>query len=130
MNSTITPYFGAKIRNNFLNKRLEDFYCDDVKKGLPAKHLKKIDRILVRLNNAEKLASCLNISKVTVSKIINGRASVTANMALRLSIVFNTTSGLGLGLQKQYDLWHTEHDFEQWKFSQRITEGKYLILLI
>ncbi len=67
-----------------------------------------------------ELARCLNISRVTVSKIINGRAPVTADMALRLSIAFNTTAELWLGLQKQYDLWHAEHDFEQWKLAKEL----------
>ena len=65
--------------------------------------------------SATKLAQHLDVSRVTVSKIINKRAPITADMALRLAKVFNTTPDLWLGLQKQYDLWHAEHDTNTWQ---------------
>jgi addiction module HigA family antidote len=68
-----------------------------------------------------ELAQYLNISRVTVSKIVNERAPVTADMALRLAKVFNTTPDLWLGLQKQYDLWHAEHDSDTWQSANRLS---------
>lgn len=62
-----------------------------------------------------ELARHLGVSRVIVSKIVNERAPVTADMALRLAKVFNTTPNLWLGLQTQYDLWHAEHDTDTWK---------------
>lgn len=66
------------------------------------------------------LAQHLNVSRITVSKIVNERAPVTADMALRLAKVFNTTAELWLGLQKQYDLWHAEHDSDNWQRASRL----------
>ena len=40
---------------------------------------------------------------------MNAHVPVTADMALRLAKVFNTSAELWVGLQKQYDLWHAEH---------------------
>ena len=67
-----------------------------------------------------ELAKYLNTSRVTVSKIINARAPVTADMALRLAKAFNTSAELWLGLQKQYDLWHAEHDSDKWQQANAI----------
>lgn len=65
-----------------------------------------------------KLAEYLGVSRVTASKIVNERAPVTPEMALRLSRVFNTTPELWLGLQSDYDLWHAEHDSKAWEKAQ------------
>ena len=62
-----------------------------------------------------ELAKTLGVSRKTVSKIINERGSVSADMALRLSKAFNTTPQLWLNLQQNYDLWHAAQDSNQWK---------------
>jgi len=62
-----------------------------------------------------ELASVLGISRKTLSKILNGRGSITPDMALRLSRAFNTTADLWLNLQKNYDLWHAEHRSNDWQ---------------
>ena len=48
----------------------------------------------------------LRIARSTLSRLLNGRASVTAAMALRLSDAFGNEPYIWLGLQQQYDLWH------------------------
>ena len=40
--------------------------------------------------------------------ILNGRASVSPEMAVRLSVAFGTSSESWLNQQTQYDLWHAE----------------------
>lgn len=47
----------------------------------------------------------LQVSRVTLSKILNGKGAITANMALRLSQWLGTSPDLWLGMQNQYDLW-------------------------
>jgi len=48
----------------------------------------------------------LNISRKTLSKVLNGRGAVTPEMALRLEIVFKKpTADHWLRLQNAYDLW-------------------------
>jgi addiction module HigA family antidote len=68
-----------------------------------------------------ELAQHLDVSRITVSKIVNERAPVTADMALRLAKVFNTTPNLWLGLQNKYDLWHAEHDSNTWQSANRLS---------
>jgi addiction module HigA family antidote len=61
------------------------------------------------------LANALEISRKTVSKIINERGSITPDMALRLSRALDTSPDLWLNLQKNYDLWHASNSSESWK---------------
>lgn len=53
-------------------------------------------------------AKALGVSRKTLSAIINGRASVSPEMAVRLSIAFDTSSESWLNQQTRYDLWHAE----------------------
>jgi addiction module HigA family antidote len=53
-------------------------------------------------------AKALDVSRKTLSSILNRRASITPEMALRLSIAFNTTAESWLMQQVQYDLWRAE----------------------
>ena len=50
-------------------------------------------------------AEGLGVSRKTLSAILNGRAGISPEMALRLSIAFDTTPESWLNQQMQYDLW-------------------------
>ena len=53
-------------------------------------------------------AKALGVSRKTLSGILNGRAGISPEMAVRLSIAFNTTAESWLSQQLQYDLWQAE----------------------
>ena len=53
-------------------------------------------------------ARSLGVSRKTLSAIVNGRAGISAEMAVRLSIAFDTTAESWLNQQVQYDLWQVE----------------------
>lgn len=53
-------------------------------------------------------AVSLDVSRNTLSAILNGRAGISPEMAIRLSIAFDTTAESWLQQQMQYDLWHAE----------------------
>jgi antitoxin HigA-1 len=53
-----------------------------------------------------KAAKALGVSRQTLSEIINSKAGVSIDMALRLSRAFKTTPEMWLNLQIQYELWH------------------------
>ena len=53
-------------------------------------------------------AKALGVSRKTLSSIVNGKAGVSPEMAVRLSIAFNTSSESWLNQQVQYDLWQAE----------------------
>lgn len=55
-------------------------------------------------------AKGLGVSRKTLSTIINGKAGISPEMAIRLSIAFNTSSESWLNQQLQYDLWQAEQN--------------------
>ena len=52
-----------------------------------------------------KLAAHLGISRVTLSRVLNGSSGISAAMALKLSEALGTSPELWLNMQTQYDLW-------------------------
>jgi len=50
------------------------------------------------------------VSRKTLSAILNGRAGISPEMAVRLSIALDTTAESWLNQQVQYDLWHAERN--------------------
>jgi len=50
----------------------------------------------------------LQVSRVILSKVLNGKAGVTAAMALRLSAWLGTSPDMWLGMQAQWDLWQAK----------------------
>ena len=69
-----------------------------------------------------ELATVLGVSRKTVSKLANERASITPDMALRLSRAFDTSPDLWLNLQKNYDLWYASTHSGDWKRVRRIKQ--------
>ena len=59
-------------------------------------------------------AEQINVSRKTVSALVNGRSAVTVDMAMRLSIALNTTPELWLGLQQAVDLWEARQERSRW----------------
>jgi len=53
-------------------------------------------------------SKALGISRKTLSKIINGKGSVTPEMAVRLSIALGGSPESWMGHQVAYDLWQVE----------------------
>ncbi len=53
-------------------------------------------------------ARALGVSRKTLSSILNERAGISPEMALRLSMAFDTTPESWLNQQVQYDLWRAQ----------------------
>jgi addiction module HigA family antidote len=63
------------------------------------------ERIVGRLGISQAaLATALGVSRFTVNQVLGGRRGVTAEMALRLGHVLDTSPELWLKLQAQVDL--------------------------
>jgi len=52
-----------------------------------------------------RAAEHLRITRVTLSRVLNGKAGISANMALRLAAALGTSPDLWINMQAQYDLW-------------------------
>jgi addiction module HigA family antidote len=50
-------------------------------------------------------AKALGIARKSLSELLNGRSGISPEMAIRLSIAFDTTPESWLMQQLQYDLW-------------------------
>ncbi|MHB9052842.1 MAG: HigA family addiction module antitoxin [Thermoleophilia bacterium] len=55
-------------------------------------------------------ADALGVSRKTLSAILNGRAGISPEMAIRLSIAFGASAESWLNQQTQYDLWLAEQN--------------------
>ncbi len=53
-------------------------------------------------------AKGLGITRKTLSQLVNGRQSITPDMALRLAEAFDTTPQLWLNMQQNFDLRQAE----------------------
>ena len=53
-------------------------------------------------------AEALGVSRKTLSAILNGRAGISPEMAIRLGKAFDTSAESWLNQQMQYDLWQAE----------------------
>lgn len=51
------------------------------------------------------LARHLRVTRAALSRILNGSAGISPEMALRLSEALDTSPELWIGMQAQYDLW-------------------------
>lgn len=48
----------------------------------------------------------LGVTRTTLSRLLNQHASLSSEMALRLSILLNTSVDMWINLQSQYDIWN------------------------
>lgn len=67
-------------------------------------------------------AKALGISRKTLSSILNGRAGISPEMAIRLAMAFDTTPESWLNQQMQYDLWEAEQHAKTLKI-RKLTAG-------
>lgn len=54
-------------------------------------------------------AKALGVTRKTLSAVVNAKAGISPEMAIRLSIAFDTTAESWLNQQAQYELWHARH---------------------
>jgi addiction module HigA family antidote len=62
------------------------------------------DTVLEELSVSE-FARRLGVSRVALSRVVNGRAAVSADMALRLAAALGGSAESWLRMQVAYDLW-------------------------
>jgi addiction module HigA family antidote len=52
-----------------------------------------------------EFAAKLGVSRVTLSRLLNGKAGISAQMALSLADVLQSSAEMWMGMQSQFDLW-------------------------
>ena len=68
-----------------------------------------------------QLADAMGVSRRLVNEICNNKRGITADTALILSVVFDTSVEFWLNLQRQTDLWDAYNDPER---RQRIDKAR------
>lgn len=58
-------------------------------------------------------ADLLQVSRLTLSKIINEKGAITPNIAIRISKAFGGKADFWLRMQRGYDLQRAEQEFEE-----------------
>ena len=67
------------------------------------------DDVLPELQiSVNEAAEQLGVSRVTLSRVINGRSAITAEMALRVGKWVGNGPEIWLRMQGQYDLWQAK----------------------
>ena len=64
------------------------------------------DTVLSSGISVTEFAGKLGVSRVALSRVVNGRAAVSADMALRLAAALGGSAESWLRMQAAYDLWH------------------------
>ena len=59
----------------------------------------------VQGRSVTEVARHLGVTRPALSRVLNGKAGISADMALRISEAFNTDAKFWLRLQAQRDLW-------------------------
>lgn len=82
-----------------------------LKRGLPPVHPGEILReVFIRERDLtiSEVAKGLRIARGNLSALVNERAGISPEMAVKLSEAFGNTAQFWLNLQKNYELWHAE----------------------
>lgn len=56
-------------------------------------------------------AARLGVTRVALSRVLNGAAAISAQMDLRLSKALGTTPGSWYAMQAAYDMWQAQRTF-------------------
>ena len=65
-------------------------------------------------------AEALGVSRKTLSAVLNGKAGISPEMAIRLSIAFDTSAESWLNQQSQYELWHAKQHRKELKVKKLV----------
>ena len=82
-----------------------------LKRNLPPVHPGEIlreDYIKVRGLTVTEVAKGLGVARANLSAILNQRAGISPEMAVKLSEAFGNTTQFWMNLQKNYEVWHAE----------------------
>lgn len=82
-----------------------------LKRGLPPSHPGEIlreDFINERGLTITEVAKGLGMARANLSAIVNERAGISPELAVKLSVAFGNTPQFWSNLQTNYELWHAE----------------------
>ena len=60
------------------------------------------------MTGVQTCALPIYVSRVALSRVVNQRAGVSAELAIRLAAALGTSAEVWLNMQQAYDLWHAQ----------------------
>lgn len=51
----------------------------------------------------------LGVQRTTLSRLLNGHAGISPEMAMRLAMLLGTSIEMWLNIQRDYDIWKVQH---------------------
>lgn len=87
-----------------------------LKRALPPSHPGTVLRELFmneRNLTIIDLAKGLSMTRANVSAVVNGRAGISPQMAVKLSAAFGNNATFWTNLQTNYELWHAERKIKR-----------------
>lgn len=63
---------------------------------------------VLREMTVTEFAKCLSVSRVALSRVVNGRAAVSAELAIRLAAALGGSAETWMRMQVAHDLWHAQ----------------------
>lgn len=78
------------------------------------------DGVMVEGVTVTGLAKQLGVTRVALSRVLNARAGISADMALKLARVFGGSAESWLYMQANYDLWQAERRAVQQEAQSRL----------
>ncbi|MCE7063759.1 HigA family addiction module antitoxin [Dyadobacter sp. CY326] len=60
-----------------------------------------------------EVANGIGVTRQSLSAIVNEKAGITPELAVKLSEAFGNTAQFWLNLQKNYDIWHAEKKIDR-----------------
>lgn len=100
-----------------------------LKRALPPVHPGEIlreDYIKEHGLTVTEVAKGLKIARPNLSNVVNERAGISPELAVKLSEAFGNTAQFWLNLQRNYDLWHAEQKVNRAAI-QHFVPGKQLV---
>lgn len=76
-----------------------------MKRPIPPSRIIKDDYLAPLELTAGAFANALGVTSSSIAAIINEKAGISPEMAIRLSEAFDTTPDLWIGMQRNYDLY-------------------------
>jgi addiction module HigA family antidote len=67
-----------------------------------------LEDTVLREMSVTELAKRLSVSRVALSRVVNGRAAVSAELAIRLAAALGGSAETWMRMQVTYDLWHAQ----------------------
>jgi antitoxin HigA-1 len=67
-----------------------------------------------------RAAQILGVSRKALSELVNGRAGISPEMAIRLSKAFGGSPEVWVRMQMSYDLWHAQQNADRIKVARYV----------